>query len=250
MMRGLLVGLLLLAGLAPAAADTLKVLTAIPYRPVLLDVMPDFEKQNGTTVTVQVDSAGGIAQRIRTGEAFDMVVLPITSLEPMAMEGQVLDETMTPLAKVGLGMVVSLSAPQPNIGSVEGLRRSLLDARTVAYINPAYGAPSGTYVARLFQQLGIASQMRSKSVLVSGGSAAEAVSRGQAEMALQQASDLRQVGSVRFAGMLPPGVQNYIVYGGALSAAGRKKDSALTLMSILTEPGIEPTLKRRGLEFP
>ena len=76
------------------------------------------------------------------------------------------------------------------------------------------------------------------------------MARGEAEIALQQASELRLVPSIRFAGMLPEGVQNWTVYAGALSPAARNKDSALTLMSIFADPSIEPMLKRRGLETP
>ena len=250
MTRLLLVPLLLLAGVGAASAETLKVLTAGAYKPVLLDVLTDFEKQTGHKVTVINDTAGALSQRVRTGEAFDVLVLPTTSMEALAAEGRVTDDSVTPLAKVGIGVVVSLSAPQPNIGTTEALRRTLLDARSVAYIDPASGGTSGIYVARMFQQLGIASQMQTKSVLVRGGLAAERVARGEAEMALQQASELRLVPSVRFAGMLPPGVQNYTIYAGALSPAARQKQAALELMSALTEPGVEPVLRKRGLEYP
>jgi molybdate transport system substrate-binding protein len=248
--RLLLGPLLLLAGAGAASAETLKVLTAGAYKPVLLDVMADFEKQTGHKITVINDTAGALSQRVRTGEAFDVLILPTTSLEALSAEGRVTDDSVTPLAKVGIGIVVSLSAPMPNIGNTEALRRTLLDARSVAYIDPASGGTSGIYVARMFQQLGIAPQMLGKSVLVHGGLAAERVARGEAEMALQQASELRLVPSVRFAGMLPPEVQNYTIYAGALSPAGRKKDAALNLMSGLTDPSIEPVLRKRGLEAP
>ena len=69
-------------------------------------------------------------------------------------------------------------------------------------------------------------------------------------IALQQASELRLVPSVKFAGLLPEAVQNWTVYTGALSPAARSKDAALTLMSALSDPGMEPMLKRRGLESP
>jgi molybdate transport system substrate-binding protein len=250
-MRLLLIPLLLLAGLGPAAAaDTLKVLTAGAYKPVVLDILPEFEKQTGTKVTVINDTAGALTQRVKSGEAFDILILPTQNMDALATEGRVTDDSVTPFAKVGIGVVVALSAPMPNIGSTEGLRRTLLDARSVAYIDPASGGTSGIYVARMFQNLGIASQMQKKSVLVRGGLAAERVARGEAEMAIQQASELRLVPSVRFAGMLPAAVQSYTVYAGALSPAGRKKDAALNLMSALTDPGIEPVLKKRGLEFP
>jgi molybdate transport system substrate-binding protein len=248
MMRLLLLPLLLLA--FPAAADSIKVLTGGAFKPVLTDMLPEFEKQTGHKVTVVNDTAGMLSQRIMTGEAFDIVILPLANLDQLSAEGKVIDDSMTPFGKVGVGVAVALSAPQPNIGSTEGLRHTLLDARTVAYIDPAMGGTSGIYVARLFQQLGIASQMQAKSILVHDGLAGQAVARGQAEIALQQASELRLVPSVKFAGLLPEAVQNWTVYTGALSPAARSKDAALTLMSALSDPGLEPMLKRRGLEAP
>ncbi len=249
MIRLLLILLLTLAAF-PAAADTIKVLTGGAFKPVVADMLADFEQQTGHKVTVINDTAGALSQRLRTGEAFDVVILPTTNLEALSQEGRVVDESITPFGKVGVGVAVALSAPQPNIASVEGLRRTLLDARSVAYIDPASGGTSGIYVARLFQQLGIASQMQPKSVLVRGGLAAERVARGEAEIALQQASELRLVPSVKFAGMLPAAVQNYTVYAGALSPASRTKDAALTLMAVLSDPALEPILKKRGLEAP
>jgi molybdate transport system substrate-binding protein len=249
MMRLPLALFLLLLAL-PAAADNIKVLTGGAFKPVVMDMLPDFEKQTGHKVSVVNDTAGALTQRIMTGEAFDIVILPLSNLDQLSAQGKVVDDSMTPFGKVGVGVAVALSAPQPNIGSTEGLRRTLLDARSVAYIDPASGGTSGIYIARLFQQLGIASQMQSKSVLVRGGLAAERVARGEAEIALQQASELRLVPSVRFAGLLPEAVQNWTVYTGALSPGSRSKDAALTLMSALSDPGLEPVLKRRGLETP
>ncbi len=250
MMKLLLVPFLLLAAAGSASADTLKVLTAGAFKPVVMDLIPDFERQTGHRVTVINDTAGAINQRVRTGEPFDIVIAPTTTLEPLAAEGKIVDESVTPLGKVGIGVAVSLSARQPNIGNAEALRRTLLDAHSVAYVNPAYGGTSGIYVERMFQSMGILSEMRRKAVLANGGLAGELVARGKAEIALQQASELRLVPSIRFVGLLPEGVQNWTVYAGALSRPARNKDSALTLMSIFADPSIEPVLKKRGLEAP
>ena len=92
--------------------------------------------------------------------------------------------------------------------------------------------------------------MRPKSVLVRGGLSADRVANGEAEIALQQASELRLVPSVKFAGMLPAAVQNWTVYAGALSPAARSKDAALALMAALSNRALEPILNKRGLEVP
>ena len=248
MMRLLLVALLLMA--FPAAADTLKVLTGGAFKPVVMDMVADFEKATGHQVNVQNDTAGALSRRLRAGEAFDIVILPTGNLDSLAAEGRVVGGSIKPFGKVGVGIAVALSAPQPDIGSVEGLRRTLLAARAVAYIDPASGGTSGIYVAKMFERLGIAAEMQPKSVLVRGGLSAEKVANGEAEIALQQASELYLVPSVRVAGMLPAEVQNWTVYAGALSPATQSREAALKLMAALADRGLEPILKKRGLEVP
>lgn len=248
MMRLLLVALLLMA--FPAAADTLKVLTGGAFKPVVMDMLADFEKATGHQVTVQNDTAGALSQRLRNGEAFDIVILPTGNLASLATEGRVVGDSIKPFGKVGVGVAVASAAPQPDIGSVEGLRRTLLAARAVAYIDPASGGTSGIYVAKMFERLGIAAEMKPKSVLVRGGLSAEKVANGEAEIALQQASELYLVPSVRVAGMLPAEVQNWTVYAGALSPATQSREAALKLMAALADRGLEPILKKRGLEVP
>lgn len=250
MTRLLLAAMVLFAGAAAVRAETVKILTAGAFKPVVMDLVPEFEKQTGHKVTVVNDTAGALNHRIRTGDPFDIVIAPTTTLEPLAAEGKVVGDSVTPFGKVGIGIAVALSARQPNIGSVEGLRRALLDARSVAYVNPSSGGTSGIYVERMFQSMGILSEMRRKAVLANGGLAGEKVARGEAEIALQQASELRLVPSIRFVGMLPDAVQNWTIYAGALSPAGSAKDAALTLMSIFADPAMEPLLRRRGLETP
>jgi molybdate transport system substrate-binding protein len=249
MIRLLLVPLLLLAAL-PASADPIKVLTAGAYKPVILDALPDFEKRTGHKVAVENDTAGALVQRVRAGEVFDIVVVTSGGLEALATEGKVVGPTMKALGKVGVGVAVAANAPLPDISSTEALRRTLLAARAVAYRDPASGGTSGIYVAKLFERMGIAAEMKAKSVLARDGLAADKVASGEADIALQQASELRLVPSVKFVGMLPAEVQNWTIYAGALHPAARSKDAALALLSALSDPAVEPLLTKRGLERP
>jgi len=93
MMRLLLLPLLLLA--VPAAAENLKVLTGGAFKPVLVDMLPDFEKQTGHKVTVENDTAGALTRRIMSGEAFDIVILPLARLDELSAQGKVIDDSMT-----------------------------------------------------------------------------------------------------------------------------------------------------------
>jgi len=249
-MRPLLVLLLVLGSLGPAFADNLKLLTTGAFKPAAQDIVAAFERQSGHKVTIVNDTAGALRQRVMGGEKFDVLVLTQDGLDALVGTNKITDASITPLAKVGIGVAVPLSAPQPDIHSVEGFRRTLLAARAVAYMDPGAGASSGIYLARLFQTLGIASEIAKKAVLVRGGLSAERVARGEADIALQQASELKLVPAARFAGMIPEQVQNYTTYSGALSADSGALQAAAELMAAFSDPSADAILKRRGLEMP
>jgi molybdate transport system substrate-binding protein len=249
-MRALLATLLLLAATTVARADTIKLLTTGAFKPAAQDIIAAFERQTGHKVTLINDTAGALSRRVAGGEKFDVLVLTQEGLEALVGSKRIDDTSITPLAKVGIGVAVPLSAPQPNISNVEGFRYTLLAAHAVAYMDPGAGASSGIYLAKLFQSMGIASEIAKKAVLVRGGLSAERVARGEADIALQQASELKLVPSVRFAGMIPEQVQNYTIYSGALSPDTAVLEAATALLAAFSDPSADAILKRRGLEMP
>ncbi len=250
MMRHFLAVLLLVVGANVASADTLKVLTTGAFKPAAQDIIAAFERQTGHKVTLINDTAGALRQRVAGGEKFDVLVLTQEGLDGLVGTKKIDDTSITPLAKVGIGVAVALSAPQPDIHSVEGFRRTLLAAHAVAYMDPGAGATSGIYLARLFQTMGIAAEIAKKAVLVRGGLSAERVARGEADIALQQASELKLVASVRFAGMLPEQLQNYTTYSGAISVDTGALQAANALLAAFSDPSADAILRRRGLEMP
>ena len=248
-MRLLLAICLALAGIGPASATNLKLLTAGAYKPVALEVIPAFEKATGHKVTVINDTAGGLSRRINGGEKFDVVVLTLQGLDPLVAAKKFTDDSVIPLAKVGIGVGSSLSGPIPDIFSVEGFRKSLLAARKVAYMDPSAGATSGIYLTKLWQQMGIANEMRAKAVLVVGGLAGERVANGQADIALQQASEIRAVPSIRFVGLMPAQIQSYTVYAAAISAGADDVEAAGALITALAAADML-LLKKKGMDVP
>jgi molybdate transport system substrate-binding protein len=248
-MRLLLAICLVLAGAAPSAAANIKLLTTGAYRPVALDVIPAFEKETGHKVTVMNDTAGGLSRRISGGEKFDVVVLTLQALDPLVAAKKFTDDAVIPLARVGVGVGSSLSGPIPDIFSVEGFRKSLLAANKVAYMDPSAGATSGIYLTKLWQQLGIANEMRAKAVLVNGGLAGERVANGQADIALQEASEIRAVPSIRYVGLIPAPIQSYTIYAAAISAGASDIDAAGALVTALANADML-LLKKKGMDVP
>ena len=178
-MRILIALCLCLIGLAPASATDLKLLTAGAYKPVALELVPEFEKKTGHKVTIENDTAGGLAKRLAAGEYFDVIVMPPAGMAQF-LGNKVVQSSGKPLVRSGIGVAVKQGAPLPDISTVEAWKQSLLAARAVAYIDPDSGGSSGIYLAKLFEKMSIAEQLKPKSVLVRGGLVAEKVVSGDA----------------------------------------------------------------------
>lgn len=247
-MRVLLALLFTLVAGAATAAD-LKMLTAGAYKPAALELAAAWQKQTGHTVTIENDTAGNLAKRVAAGEFFDIVVMPPLVMGPYL--GNRLDQSSAkPLANVGIGVVVRAGASKPDLSTVDSWKQALLAAKSIAYIDPAAGGSSGIYLAKKFEELGIAAQLKPKSVLVKGGLVAEKVASGEAELGMQQMSELIGVAGVTVVGPLPIEVQHYTIYSGAISVASRNPMEAAALMRFLANPTNADLLKSKGLGLP
>ena len=248
-MRALLIVLFVLAGIVPAEAADLKLLTAGAFKPVALEIVAEFEKRTGNKVTIDNDTAGGLSKRVAAGEYFDVVIMPPLVLGPF-LGGKLDESSAKPLARAGIGVAVKEGAAKPNISSVDSFKKALLAARSIGYVDPASGGSSGIYLAKLFEKMGIADQLKPKTVLVKGGLVAEKVANGEAEIGMQQASELLAVPGAVLVGPIPLDVQNYTIYSGAVSTASRNRAAADALMLALADPKNLPLLKKKGLDGP
>lgn len=248
-MAGWLAGLAL--GVAfPATAAELKVLTAGAFKPVLQALQPEFEQRTGHRLQIENDTAGALLQRILNGERFDLVVLTPAALEQLDKAGKTAPGSAVTLAKVGIGVAVRRGSPKPDIADLAGLRRALIAARAVAYIDPAAGGSSGIYLNGLFERLALAEQIRPKAVLVPGGLVARRLLTGEADLALHQISEILAVPDAELVGPLPDEIQHWTVYAGALPAGLPDATAAQALLSTLGGSAAREVLAGKGMTPP
>src|SRR5262245_11506585 len=248
-MRLLAIALLAVACTAPASAADLKLLTAGAFKSVAQELAADFEKKTGHKVTIENDTAGGVARRVREGEYVDVVVIPPGAMGPL-LGKQLVESSAKPLARVGIGVSIKQGAPVPDISTVDAWKQSLLKARAITYTDPASGGTAGTYLANLFEKMGIAAELKPKTVLVKGGLAGEKLISGEADIAMQPASELLAVPGTVLVGPIPLEVQTYILYSGAVSTGARDQAAADALLRALWGPEKEAILKKKGMELP
>lgn len=233
------------AGLADAA--DIKVLTTGAFRPVVLAVVSDFEKQSGHKVVVDNGTAGELQKRIESGEAFDVAVITPKVVDGFIAAGKITSGSRLNLATVGVGVMVKAGMPKPDVSTVEKFKQVLLAAKSVAYLDPASGGSSGIYIDKLLERLGIADQVRPKVKLKQGGHVADLIVSGEAELGIHQISEIVPVKGVTLVGPLPKEIQNTTIYAAGLSASAKDKDAAEALIKALASPGAAAVLKSKGM---
>jgi molybdate transport system substrate-binding protein len=237
-----------MAAAGPVGAAEIKVLTAGAFKQIVVAMAPEFEKQSGHKLVIDNDTVGAVVKRIDGGEAFDVTFIAPDAIAGLVKKGKVADGTIVDLARVGVGVMVKDGAPKPDVSTVDAFKKAVLAAKTVAYIDPASGGSSGIYLVKLFEQLGIADQVKPKAKLKQGGHVADLIVSGEAELGLHQISEIVPVPGVTLLGPLPNEIQNYTTYTGGVSATATNADAAKAFVKFMTGPSAAALLKSKGME--
>jgi molybdate transport system substrate-binding protein len=237
-----------LAALSPASAAEIRVLTAGAFKPIVLAITPEFEKQTGHKLIVDNDTAGALQRRILGGEAFDVAVVTPAVIRELADNGKIVAGTPVNLARTAVGVAVKDGAAQPDIKTVESFKAALLAAAKVAYIDPAAGGSSGIYFSKLLETMGIADAVRAKAVLVPGGLVAQRLVTGEADLAIHQISEILAVKGATLVGPLPREIQNYTTYAGGLGTGAAQAEAGKALIAFLNGDVARRVLAEKGME--
>jgi len=244
----LMASLLTVATQISARAVDIEFLCATALKSAAGELIPTFERARGDKINATFAPISAIAERIRKGDAADLVIVSPRQWEALRKEGKLDPAVRVVIAKVGVGVFVKTGAAKPDIASVGAFKRALLNARSIAIGNPAIAAP-GAYAIRLFDRLGITAALKVKSSVITTGDPLEIVAKGDAEIGLSQISRVFVPG-VELVGPLPAGIQNYTIFTAAIPANARNPAAAKALIDFLTSPTAASILKSKGLTSP
>ena len=221
----------------------------MPGRDRYLDglLVPEFEKSTGHRVVIDYGTIGALTSRLQKDETADVTIVSDKQFGELQRQGKLVAGTEIGVAKLGDGAFVRRGAPKPDVSSVEAFKHTLLQARAIAYLDPAGGAPSGIYMAKLMDRLGISAEMTPKTKLISAGSSLfEIVVNGDADIGFIQITELLAEPRVELLGPLPEAVQDYTSYAAGLVTAGQQRDAGKALIAFITSPQGMAVMKSRG----
>lgn len=230
--------------------DEIRVMTSGAFTAAYLELLPRLELMTRKKLVTAATSIGtgenSIPNRLRRGEAVDVVIVADAVLVGFIKDGLVLAESYTPLARSAIGVAVRAGAPKPDLSTVDALKRTLLDAKSIAYS----ASVSGDYlVSELLRRLGIADQVLSKCRRIEGGERVGAViARGEAEIGFQQISELLPVPGIAHVTPLPPAVQKVSVFSAGVAVSSGDTDAARTVIGFLSSADAAEAITKSGLE--
>jgi len=231
-----------------ANAAEIKVLSSVALASALDELAPVFERATGNKLVVDYGIAAQLRDRFLTGEAADVLILTRPLMDDLQKQGKVTTGSLMNVGGTAVAVVVRAGAPKPDISSVEAFKRSLLSVKSVVYADPAKGGASGVYFARVIDRLGLAEQLKPKTILVPGAQAAEIVARGDAEMGIGQASEIVPVSGAQLLGPLPGEIGSLTVFTVGISPGTNTPEADKALIQFLTGPVAAPILKAKGFE--
>ena len=222
-----------------------RVLSTLALKGAVHSLAGQFETNSGLRIDADFAPTLALLDRLRRGESADVVILTREGLDELAREGRVVADSCVDLARSYVGIAVKAGATHPDIATEPALRAALLAARSVAYSR--LGA-SGILFAHLIEQLGIASEINARALIIPQGFTAERLVTGEADLAVQQISELKQVGGIEIIGPIPHALQTPAVFSAGRMAASAKVAPSDRLLRFLASPEVAPVLRDSGLE--
>jgi len=249
--RRLLLGAFVWLALASAAAAAeIRVMSSGGLTAAYRALIPEFERLSGHTLNSSYgasmgDAPDAIPQRLARGEPADVLILAASGLDALVRQGRAVEGSRVDLAESRIAFAVRAGAPKPDMGSVEAVRGALLEANSIAYSASA----SGVYFSsEMVQRLGVADQVLPKARRIFSERVGSVVARGDAELGLQQISELLPIPGIELLGPLPPELQRVTVFSAGIAAGSREPEAARDLIRFLASPAAAAAITETGLD--
>jgi molybdate transport system substrate-binding protein len=225
--------------------NVVRVLSTLALMGAVRGLAEPYEAEFGARIEADFAPTVALLERLRSGEVADIVILTRQALDDLAAQGSVVADSRVDLARSYVGLAVKAAAPRPRIATDADLRTTLLGAGSVAYSR--IGA-SGIFFAQLIERMGIASKINAKAHIIPSGLTAELLLTGEADLAVQQISELKLVPGVEIVGPIPVDLQSPVVFSAGRLLSSEKPVQSDRLLKFLASTEVASALRESGLE--
>lgn len=226
-------------------AAEINFIASTAMREALEALVPQFEKSSGHKVVINFQSGADLPVRVKEGVRSDLVMTTPDNIATLVAAGKVIGDSRADFVHSFVGVAVRAGAPKPDISTAEGFKNALLAAKRVGISK----GPSGQYLLTVLAKLGVADQVKAKSIMPAlGVRVGTLVANGEADIGVQQVTELLPITGIDFVGPLPKELQTEITYAMVRSTIAKETAAADALVKFLRSETAAPVLKKMGLE--
>jgi molybdate transport system substrate-binding protein len=225
-----------------AQAAEIVLTSSTAMREAVEELAAMFERASGNKVTMSFQSGVETSAKIEAGAVADVVVTTPEAIDALVKDGKVVPGTRVNFVQSGVGVAVRAGAPRPDISTPEA---AMLAAKSVGISK----GPSGIYLMGIMQQLGIADQVKAKGVTPElGQRVGNLLAHGEAEIGVQQITELLPIAGIDFLGPLPDALQTKIGYATARLTTAKQPEAASALVKFMSSEAALPVVKKMSME--
>lgn len=224
--------------------NALELLCTLGLASVMAELREALEAKIGRPIVVRLGPTAALAREIEAGAHFDVAVLTASAIDGFVAAGVIASGTRVDLARSCVGVTVTPGLPQPDISRVETFTQALRAARRVCY---TLNGASGKHFASLLPKLGLEKEIGDKALVIDG-LVAERVVRGDADLGIQQISEIRAVPGAVLVGPIPEELNVHTVFAAGLGARARDAARARALIDALASDETRAVALAKGLD--
>ena len=207
------------------------------------DLGAGFAQATGHKVTARQER--NAIETVNSGAPADIVLANPPVIDDLIKQGKVVG-TRVDWARAGIGVAIKAGAAKLDLSNTEAFKRALLNAKSIGYSTVG----SGLMAAKIIERLGLAETLKARTKFLDGFPAAEAVARGEVEIALQQINVILPVAGAELAGPLPPELQEYNHFAAGVLAVSKEREVATAMLKFMGAPENAALVRKSGLEPP
>lgn len=223
----------------------IKILSTLAVRNVLNAIAPEYEQRTGRALEMTFAATLQIRDKILGGARADVTIMTATAIDEFERSGILVGGARVDLVGSDIGLAVRQGDASPVVTTVEELKAALLQARAVAY---SERGASGVYFASLLKKLGIDNAVNAHAVIIPEGLTGTRLVNGEADLAVQQMSELMQVPGINIFAKLPEQVQETTLFSIGIFQDAQDKQPATDLITYLCSPVVSAMLRAQGLD--
>jgi len=236
---------------APAAAADLKVISAGAVRGLIAEIIDDYSRQTGQKFDFTIGTTGQLRNIIASGQHADLIIVSTPLMGELEKTGKLTPGSRAELGRVGIGVTVREGATVPDVSTPDALKKALIEARSVAYTNPAEGGTSGIYFAGVAERFGIGDGNQEEGGADPRRPRSGDRGRGRPRRARDRLHQRGRSSQGREARRpLPPTLQDYSAYAAAIPASSTDPAAARAFIAALTSTAMAERWRSNGFEPP